>query len=141
MGNTSEFPMLDRLERALTNEYLRMSNDEIKKLNEEIKVVTCGAACSERKKHIASDMSEQVAMYCKNHIDGARQMERYKKLGLKIAYYRKLNGLTQKQLADKLNISRTHLSNIEAPNKKTSISLDLLFKTADTLQVDVKELF
>lgn len=68
-------------------------------------------------------------------------MERYKKLGLKIAYYRKLNGLTQKQLSDKLNISRTHLSNIEAPNKKTSISLDLLFKMADTLQVDVKELF
>lgn len=67
--------------------------------------------------------------------------ERFKKIGLKIAYYRKLKGYTQLQLAERLEISRTHMSNIEAPNKCTSISLDLLFNIADELDIDVKDLF
>ena len=67
--------------------------------------------------------------------------EQYKKLGLKVAYFRKLKGYSQLELAEKLDISRTHLSNIEAPNQKTSISIELLFKIADTLEVDVKEFF
>jgi len=67
--------------------------------------------------------------------------ERYRKIGLKIAYFRKLKKYSQLQLAEMLEISRTHLSNIEAPNMNTSISLELLFKTADALEIDVKELF
>lgn len=67
--------------------------------------------------------------------------DKYKKLGLKIAYYRKLKGYSQLQLAEKLDISRTHLSNIEAPNIKTSVSLDLLFSIAEVLEVNVKDLF
>ena len=35
--------------------------------------------------------------------------EEYKKLGLNIAYYRKEQGLSQIQLADKIDISRTHM--------------------------------
>ena len=50
----------------------------------------------------------------------------YKTIGLNIAYYRKLRGLTQMQLAERVNISRTHMSNIEAPNSHTSISLEFL---------------
>ena len=42
-------------------------------------------------------------------------------IGLNIAYYRKLKGITQLQLAEYINISRTHMSNIEAPNMSTSI--------------------
>ncbi len=61
----------------------------------------------------------------------------YKMLGLNIAYYRKLKGYTQLQLADRINISRTHMSNIEAPNMPTSISLDTLFDIADVLDVSV----
>lgn len=57
------------------------------------------------------------------------------KLGLNISYYRKLNGLTQMQLAEAINISRTHLSNIEAPNMSTSISLDTLFEIARVLDI------
>ena len=62
-------------------------------------------------------------------------------LGLPIAYYRKLRGLTQAELAEATNLSRTHISNIEAPNGKTSISLNKLFDIADVLEVPVKDLF
>lgn len=61
--------------------------------------------------------------------------EDYRILGLNIAYYRKIKGLTQLQLAEKTNVSRTHISNIEAPNKKTAISLDLLFSIAYALDI------
>lgn len=62
-------------------------------------------------------------------------------LGLTIAYYRKARGLTQSELAETVSISRTHMSNIEAPNSKTSISLNKLFDIAEALDVPMKELF
>lgn len=65
----------------------------------------------------------------------------FRLLGLTIAYYRKLRGLTQAELAEATNLSRTHISNIEAPNGKTSISLNKLFDIADVLEVPVKDLF
>lgn len=67
--------------------------------------------------------------------------EKYIRIGLNIAYYRKLRGMTQLQLAEAVNISRTHMSNIEAPNVPTSVSLDTLFEIADTLDVDIASLF
>ncbi len=67
--------------------------------------------------------------------------EKYIRIGLNIAYYRKLRGMTQLQLAEAVNISRTHMSNIEAPNVPTSVSLDTLFEIADILDVDIASLF
>lgn len=67
--------------------------------------------------------------------------EKYIRIGLNIAYYRKLCGMTQLQLAEAVNISRTHMSNIEAPNVPTSVSLDTLFEIADILDVDITSLF
>lgn len=64
----------------------------------------------------------------------------YKAIGLNIAYYRKLRGLTQLQLAEKIDISRTHLSNIEAPNTHTSVSLDVLLKIASELNIPAYKL-
>ena len=61
--------------------------------------------------------------------------QNFKIIGLNIAYYRKLKGLSQMQLAEKANISRTHLSNIEAPNMPTSISLETLFDIDEILDV------
>ena len=61
--------------------------------------------------------------------------QEYKMIGLNIAYYRKLAGLSQLQLAEKIGISRTHMSNIEAPNMPTSISLETLMDIADALNV------
>lgn len=69
------------------------------------------------------------------------RINEFRLLGLTIAYYRKLRGLTQAELAEATNLSRTHISNIEAPNGKTSISLNKLFDIADVLEVPVKDLF
>ena len=67
--------------------------------------------------------------------------QQYKEIGLKIAYYRKLRGLSQIKLAEQIDVSRTHLSNIEAPNMPTSVSLELLCKISEVLDVEVKNFF
>lgn len=64
---------------------------------------------------------------------------KYKKLGLNIAYYRKEQGLSQMQLAEKIDISRTHMSRIE--NSDCAVSLDVIFSIADALSVPVAKLF
>ena len=60
---------------------------------------------------------------------------RYIKIGLKIAYYRKLNGLTQENLAEKVGISPGHLSQVETPSFVQPISLKTLFALADIFQI------
>jgi len=67
--------------------------------------------------------------------------EKYHRIGLNIAYHRKLKKLTQTQLAEIVDISRTHISNIEAPNMVTPISLELAFNIADALEIPVETLF
>ena len=66
--------------------------------------------------------------------------QEYKMIGLNIAYYRKLAGLSQLQLAEDIGISRTHMSNIEAPNMPTSISLETLMEIADALNIPASAL-
>lgn len=70
-----------------------------------------------------------------------KRANQYRQLGLTIAYYRKLRGLTQIQLAEYTNLSRTHISNLEAPNMPTSISLEKLFDISDILEVPIGKLF
>lgn len=70
-----------------------------------------------------------------------KRANQYRQLGLTIAYYRKLRGMTQMQLAEYVNLSRTHISNLEAPNMPTSISLEKLFDISDILEVPIKDLF
>lgn len=60
---------------------------------------------------------------------------KYRQLGLKIAYYRKLRGLTQEQLAEQISLSPAFLGHIEAPNIETGVSLDTLFDIAQALDV------
>jgi len=67
--------------------------------------------------------------------------ERVRAIKLNIGFYRKKCGLTQEKLAEKLNISRTHLGNIEAPNMNVGITLDLLFDIADALNIEIVKLF
>lgn len=62
-------------------------------------------------------------------------------LGMIIAYYRRINGMTQQELADTISISRTHMSNIEAPNVKTSVSIGTLLDISDALKVPVEKFF
>ena len=60
---------------------------------------------------------------------------KYKKLGLKISYYRKLRGLTQEQLAEKIDKNLAFIGAVEAPNIDRTISLDTLFDIAEILEV------
>lgn len=65
--------------------------------------------------------------------------DEYRKLGLNITYYRRERGLSQMQLADRVDISRTHMSRIE--NNDCAVSLDVVFSVAKSLQIPVAKLF
>ncbi len=70
-----------------------------------------------------------------------QRKQQYKQLGLTISYYRKLKGISRQDLAKAINVSRTHISNLEAPNMPTSISLEKLLDIADALDVPVMKFF
>lgn len=61
--------------------------------------------------------------------------EKYRQIGLKIAYYRKLRGLTQEELAEKTNLTPAFIGHLEAPNIAKALSLDALFDIAAVLDV------
>ena len=66
-------------------------------------------------------------------------LDRIYKLGRKIYKLRRDQHFTQEKFSEMIDISREHLAKIETA--KRSISLDLLIKIADTLNVKVKDLF
>lgn len=57
-------------------------------------------------------------------------------IGLKISYYRKLVGLTQDDLAERINKTPGYIAQIEAPGVSTGISLATLFDIADVLGIE-----
>lgn len=61
--------------------------------------------------------------------------KRFIEIGLKIAYYRKLNGFTQEQLAELVGISSGYLSQVETPSFVQPISLKMLFAVADVFHI------
>lgn len=61
--------------------------------------------------------------------------ENYRQIGLKIAYYRKLRGLTQEELAEKTGLTPAFIGHLEAPNIQKALSLDSLFDIAAVLTV------
>ena len=63
----------------------------------------------------------------------------YEKFGLNVVYYRKRKRLTQLQLAEYIDISRSHISAIELGN--IGVSFDVLFKMCDVLDITPKQLF
>ena len=69
--------------------------------------------------------------------------ERYRILGLKIAYYRKLRGMTQEQFAEAIGRSVSFVSQIEANNSSVvkGISMETLFVVSDKLNVSLSKLF
>ncbi len=67
------------------------------------------------------------------------QTAKYRQLGLNISYYRKQSGYSQAELAELLNISRTHMSRIETAD--CAVSLDVVFKICDVLSINPKNLF
>lgn len=67
-------------------------------------------------------------------------IDRLIQLGITISTLRKVRGMSQDQLAEKANISRSLLSNIEAPNLAYSFSLDAFYKIADALEIAPEQL-
>lgn len=59
-------------------------------------------------------------------------------LGLAIKQYRKLNNLTQQELAEKANISRSYLADVE--KNRYNPSLDTLNKIAEALNIPLSVL-
>ena len=57
----------------------------------------------------------------------------YKQIGLKVAYYRKLQGYTQEELAEKLEVATSYIGQIEAAGMYKPISLTTLLRIAQAL--------
>lgn len=62
----------------------------------------------------------------------------YYKIGQKIRQIRKAHGLSQEELAERINISTTHMSHIETGN--TKLSLPVFVNIAMTLEVRTDDL-
>ena len=61
------------------------------------------------------------------------------KFGLNVVYFRKREQLTQLQLAELVDIDRSHISAIELGN--VGVSMDVIFKMCEVLRITPKELF
>ncbi len=63
----------------------------------------------------------------------------YEQFGLNVVYYRKRKKMTQLQLAELVEIDRSHISAIELGN--VGVSFDVVFKLCEVLDITPKELF
>ena len=66
-------------------------------------------------------------------------LKQYKNLGLNISFYRKSRGYTQMELAELLDIDRSHMSAIELAT--VGVSLDVVFKLCEVLELQPQALF
>lgn len=62
----------------------------------------------------------------------------YKEIGIRIRKYRKLKNISQEELAEKIDISTTHMSHIETGS--TKLSLQVLVDIAQILEVSTDAL-
>ena len=69
-------------------------------------------------------------------IDPKRQII-FKQIGAKIAYYRTLRDLSQKELAKRINLSASTISKVERGQYNYNLSLSMLMDIAEGLQIDV----
>ena len=58
-----------------------------------------------------------------------------------IKKYRKMNNLTQQQLADKCNLSMNYIAKIESKKMQKGFTIVVLDRIADSLNIDIKNLF
>ena len=65
----------------------------------------------------------------------------YQVIGSNIKYYREQAKLTQIQLAEKVGVSISYLSKLEASGCNKSLSLSILNHIANTLNIDITDFF
>ena len=63
-----------------------------------------------------------------------------KYIGVRIAYFRKLRGMTQAELANKAHIHKNYLSHIESGSADKVISLPLLIQMSKALDIELSVL-
>lgn len=61
-------------------------------------------------------------------------------IGIAISVLRKVRGMSQEELAEKADISRSLMSVIEAPNLAHNFTLETFFSIADALDVEPADL-
>ena len=88
----------------------------------------------DRKFHFRDNNYQEGEICMKN-----KNFDTWLAIGLNILHYRKEQGLTQIQLAEKCNISRTYMQKIETA--ATTCSLDTLIDIAESLKIPLKKLF
>ena len=69
-----------------------------------------------------------------------KNRDRFIQLGIAVSTLRRIRGLSQEKLAEKANISRSLLSNIEAPNMAYGFSLNVFYNLADALDITPENL-
>ena len=69
-----------------------------------------------------------------------KNRDRYIQLGIAISTLRKMRGLSQEQLAERANVSRSHISSIEEPGIARPFSLEVFFNIADALEIEPADL-
>lgn len=68
-----------------------------------------------------------------------RYKQKYEQFGLNVVYYRKRKKLTQLQLAELVDIDRSHISAIELG--RVGVSFDVIFKLCEVLEITPDKLF
>ena len=69
-----------------------------------------------------------------------KNRDRFIQLGIAIAALRKMRGMSQEKLAELSNVSRSHISAIEAPGIVRPFSLEVFYNIADALDIDPADL-
>ena len=68
------------------------------------------------------------------------ELNEIKKIGQRVAFYRKQRHMTQGELAECVSISKSYLSKIESIGTDITFSLFLLYKLADALKLEPYQL-
>lgn len=58
-----------------------------------------------------------------------------------IKKYRKIAGITQQELADRIGVSMHYISQIESANPNKYFTLVVIGRIADALDIDIRKLF
>ncbi|MDD4600021.1 hypothetical protein SDC9_20886 [bioreactor metagenome] len=67
--------------------------------------------------------------------------EKMRQVGLNISFYRKYRTLSQRALAEQVNISSCYMSQIERGLLRKAVSLPVLMKIASALHIELAVLF
>ena len=60
-----------------------------------------------------------------------------RQIGAKIAYFRTLSGISQKDLADRIKTTQSTISKVESGNYNDNLSIAMLTEIADALEMDL----